>query len=505
MRVMEIQKSKTPYLIPVLSLCLFAFILELFRTYYPLPPLSPDSWSYYEISKTIFNDFYRFSTFRTYENPSPYASSFPPLWPFLIAVFNSLCDFGPRTGVVLNLLLVPLTAYSIEKFSGVVFKKKFIGLLSYFIILSDSSYIDEVVAGRAIPLQIILLLNLFLALYDLKKRGAFLRVGMFLGLCLMCRFDALVLVPLVVVFTFLFGANLRDFVAFLLAFFVFISPWIVYSSAQFHSLWKSDNSFVAKAVKKSYVTDWYPRAPETLRENFGGWLERVLGNVYPLVHQLGVGLKEIGLGVVLVIIALLLKYFFISLKSKEREGVELNKNTLRLGLLVAFFIVLSLLPCLLTGYFDQRYFCFQRMMLVLFGLGFLGIRLESVGMIGVSLVLLLMANYKLPPVQTESVERDPLVAPWLAEIGECIEESKEFRAIFFLDTYNPFQFGAMTGIKTGMIPGNFLELEVGDRRKFLSDFAFSHILSAKERAEAEQGLGVDLKVSECSNVVYEIK
>ncbi|MGF1643287.1 MAG: hypothetical protein ACFCUJ_06545, partial [Thiotrichales bacterium] len=51
-----------------------------------LTQYSPDSWSYYELSKTIFSgELYRFNTFRSYFSET-YSAAFPLGYPVLIAL-----------------------------------------------------------------------------------------------------------------------------------------------------------------------------------------------------------------------------------------------------------------------------------------------------------------------------------------------------------------------------------------------------------------------------------
>ena len=55
-------------------------VVVLFSQFVITPRYSSDSWAYYELSKTIFNDFYHISHFRSYTNEIEYGVSFPPLW-----------------------------------------------------------------------------------------------------------------------------------------------------------------------------------------------------------------------------------------------------------------------------------------------------------------------------------------------------------------------------------------------------------------------------------------
>jgi hypothetical protein len=58
------------------------------------PPYSPDSWALYELSQTVFGDFYRFNHWRSYADAGAYSASFPPLTPVLIALTDGVLGTG---------------------------------------------------------------------------------------------------------------------------------------------------------------------------------------------------------------------------------------------------------------------------------------------------------------------------------------------------------------------------------------------------------------------------
>jgi hypothetical protein len=49
---------------------------------------SPDSWSYYDLSQTVYTDFYHAAVTRAFHEQDGYSRSFPPLWPVLIALVD---------------------------------------------------------------------------------------------------------------------------------------------------------------------------------------------------------------------------------------------------------------------------------------------------------------------------------------------------------------------------------------------------------------------------------
>ena len=68
---------------------------------------SPDAWTAYEISNTVFGDFYRENTAREYSTGGFYSSAFPPLWPVIIALFK------PITGNIYGSFIAAFVAYAL--------------------------------------------------------------------------------------------------------------------------------------------------------------------------------------------------------------------------------------------------------------------------------------------------------------------------------------------------------------------------------------------------------
>src|SRR4051794_5984924 len=80
-----------------------AATVSIFAVQLGRPNFSPDSWSYLELSNTVFSDFYRVNSVRQFERPLDYGNSFPPLWPILIALVRMLAPVGIYAEYLLNL------------------------------------------------------------------------------------------------------------------------------------------------------------------------------------------------------------------------------------------------------------------------------------------------------------------------------------------------------------------------------------------------------------------
>ena len=64
---------------------------------------SPDSWSYFELSKTVFSDrFYAFATYRSYVSDT-YSASFPLGYPVTLAAAGAVFGSTPWLAVAVNL------------------------------------------------------------------------------------------------------------------------------------------------------------------------------------------------------------------------------------------------------------------------------------------------------------------------------------------------------------------------------------------------------------------
>ena len=105
---MNISRNKTILILNGILLLILVYWL----TYYSVTveQFTPDSWYYLELSKKLFHDFYRINTFRHYMTKVPYSASFPPLFPFLIAITNKLFNKGIYAGIFLNAIAVITSA-----------------------------------------------------------------------------------------------------------------------------------------------------------------------------------------------------------------------------------------------------------------------------------------------------------------------------------------------------------------------------------------------------------
>jgi len=358
--------------------CIDAFVIGLsvtmvalfFFNFLNAPGYSPDSWAYYELSQTIFGDFYRFSHFRTYVTDVAYGSSFPPLWPTLIAIVDTVIGTGARTGYGLAFAMFVAFAIMSELIGQAAFQVRWVGTGVALLTLIDNEMLSsEMVGGRSIPLQMFLYATIMYVL--LEKRD--LRVshgvvlGVLAGLAVMNRFDALLVPGVICVGLLFFTRRLSVAFAFGISVAVIISPWVYYSMDTFGTLFMTDNATVARAVDvDTFVTDWWPDARPTVFDDPVGWIRKVVGNLHLLFWRMWsiIG-SEMGIALLL---SAALGRTFVVVTAEARiarpdhpahrtllcDHLMSHKGRVFALFLLAFSVVLS--AYIVTGYFDSRYF-----------------------------------------------------------------------------------------------------------------------------------------------------
>lgn len=262
----------------VLCLTVLCF---LFVRHVDLDLYNPDSWSYYEISKNVFTDFYRVNTVRQYQLAPEYSASFPPLWPFLIASLNAVAHIDWYAGYVLAFIASAATVFVLIRFSRTLFGQPILGPFLFALLLLDPFYRDELFGGRSIPLSVAVIFLLVTAMSGIRKSGygRVALVAVLAGVAAMNRFDFLA-AGLVggIVATFAAGGSARTRLmraaVYAGVFGLVISPWIAYSLLHFSSLFVTDNSRTALAAIQTFVTDYYDRPLPTVFDMPLVWLQR---------------------------------------------------------------------------------------------------------------------------------------------------------------------------------------------------------------------------------------
>ena len=345
-------------LVFIVAVCV---VLPFFLTALIEPRYSPDSWAYYELGRSVFEDFYRFFHFRSYSGTSAYSSSFPPLFPVLIAVFEYAFNTGARTGMYLAFSAFLIFALVSEKIGHLALGARWVGLSVALVLLFDPALaLGEMTAGRTIPLQLLIFALILLILLKHRRPTLLhmLALGGLAGIAVLNRFDA-ILLPILLTLT-LWWMTRRPVraMAVLGASVIVVSPWILYSFATFGTLFATDNSGIATSLDaNAFVTDWWPVAQPTIRDDPMAWGLRVLGNTLGLAKALTLVLTSrmsLVFGFAVFLIAVLQ---FRSMQDRERTGGVMGDTRILQVLAIAVAIsALLLAPQALTGYFSVRYF-----------------------------------------------------------------------------------------------------------------------------------------------------
>jgi hypothetical protein len=428
---------------------------------------NPDSWAYFELSKTVFgDDFYRFNTVRSYYSEN-YSTSFPFGYPVAVAIGHLVFGSTPITGVWINLLVGLSTFFLIFKISKQLRLFSLAGLTLASSTVLWTFYLDEVLSGRSIPLA----LALFLLAASLYLAGNFFWAGLLFGLSALVRFDYLVYG---VLFQFCGAYLLRHKSRKILAismpgFLLGLAPWVIYSYTHFNKFWVTDNSWIALSALPAYVADFPAMVAVSAFDSPLLWLRRVFGNILPLT-------KSVSKCVILNPAVTLLGAFVLSLmiRRRLREGGHI--------LVIIFCLGVSVSPYLLTGYFDARYFS-----LAFLVLGFLFsytaersitvnerpkvyFSLLAFGLLASVVLAGMHASDKIVAGVSSYGSRD-IFQERISLIEQCHRKRPDLTLVFPGETlgFAP-RYGATAGLPTAFIPSNFERMTAKEKKDF-----FKHI------------------------------
>lgn len=472
-------------------------LLPLFLSVIASPNYSPDSWAFYELSKTVFGDFYRFSHFRSYASVSEYSSAFAPLWPTLIAVVDGGLGTGARTGLYLAFLSFFGFALLSENIGRKLTGEPWIGLsVALILLLGPSMVWDELQGGRTIPLQLLL--------YALVLRGllagraiTLLRacvLGFVAGLAVMNRFDA-VLVP---VFTGLAIASLtrsplRTFAA-IAASGIVIAPWIAYSLQTFGTVFATDNSTIATALDpRAFVTDWWPVEQQSLADDPLAWVAKMFGNAVQWTAN-GLALFFTPLGFAFAMGAVAAGGFqFVGGKAPHQAfSTPDNSPQFAVMLAVFAFFLLSMAPQIVTGYLEYRYYS------AVFWSAFLTIAAWQIarsrtvsqrqvfaviyaGMIGIWILGFALSHFS-QAAKTGRFSSSEWTsfdnAQEFSELKQCVGEAQDARILVVGDDAFAAKAGALASMRTMMEPRNIAEgrLDAKGKAAFFDAWSVDYVL-----------------------------
>lgn len=462
---------------------LLALLVPLLLGVIAAPPYSPDSWALWELSQTVFGDFYRFTHWRSYASDLPYAASFPPLTPVLIACAEAVLGTGPRTGLILAFAAFAGFALVSEAIGRQVTGAAWLGLGAALVLLTGPNMLlIEMQAGRTIPLQMLLYA---LVLWGLVRGagitlGGAALIGFVAGLAVLNRFDAVLLpLPVALAVGWLTRSPAKGLAA-LAASVVAVSPWVAWSLATFGTPLATDNAGIATALDpRAYVTDWWPAPQPSLADDPLAWGAKVAANIGTLAYVVaGLALSPLGL-VAAAFLAFPAALAWLCREQRRRHAA--------LPVLAGFGVLTGVMlsPQVLTGYVEQRYFS-AAVWAALLAAGCFGIArsgalhqraifARAAGVVAVLAVAVLAVT---PPRATDAAGFDNPAD--IRTLKTCLADMPDVRVLVIGDDNLAARAGAQGGIAAMMAPRNLAggRLDAAEARAFAARFGVTHLLAA---------------------------
>lgn len=513
-----------PLVWPLLATLLVT--LPLFASVWVQPRYSPDSWAFYELAQTVFDDFYRFTHFRSYADPSPYSSAFPPLFPALIAIVDELLGTGPRTGLYLGFGFFVGFALLSEHIGRRVTDAAWFGLsVALLLLLGPNMLLPELAAGRTIPLQLLLYALVLLGLLQGKRitLASAAGIGFMAGLAILNRFDAVLLPIFSAGLIWWLTRNPARAIAALAGATIAVSPWIAYSVTTFSVFFATDNSGIATSLDPdAFVTDWWPVAQPTLAADPSAWLGRMAGNLGEF-FKTGAALMVslMGLVFILAVAVIASLRYLASFRPHAALGIGVAPNRLRIVSAFALIAATMMAPQILTGYLEHRYFA------ALFWVVFLAIggwTIASGSSIHQRLVFgriafLVTACATLPfsalQVAQASQSGQFDFGNWsrfdapedVRRLQRCLRHDPASRILVLGDDNFAAKAGALGGLSTMMEPRNKIEGRLGpsDSRSFIEAWSIDYVLlKDSEREEFAMTTLNLVEAEDCPKKLYRV-
>jgi len=378
----------------------------------------------------------------------------------LIAVAQSVVGVHPMVAVAVNIAAAVGTALlivSICRRSGVPGTAQAALVLS---LLFYDGYLDEVLFGRSIPLAILGFVGAFRLLMGAKPFAA----GLLLGGAALVRFDFLAYGILFLAAMPLLGRRSpAELAAAGFGFLLGACPWVIYSLAYFGKPWISDSSWIIWSAAPAYVADYPAAAASDAFTAPGPWLLRVLSNVPDLAKFLVSWSFKYPLAIATAL-------FAAACWAARRFPIE-GRTLGIFGLLLA-----SLLPNVLTRYFDDRYFALLFLTLCFFLVTrlrherILGLSLSEVAVLSIVTTIALEGKSIDGYFQQADLARksSSLEETFIASLHACQKASPGVRYIFMGEAYRLApRYGATTGGLTAFIPSNFQRMSETEKQGYL--------------------------------------
>ncbi|WP_255883521.1 MULTISPECIES: glycosyltransferase family 39 protein [unclassified Ruminococcus] len=477
------------------AIILIAMLFAIEYSLYVYDLFSPDSYSYYDISRTIFGNFYNVATQRQYIVDTELGISFPYLYPTLVAVVDSLTGLKIYSGTILNIVITCISCLMLYKISTKHFNNPYAGTIAAVFMVTNDPYLTEMRVTRSVPLAILSILILTYYILDLPsiKTKSCILAGVGAGCAMVCRFDALVAAGLCLIVMLIFsekGNRIKNSAKYAGGLLIPTAPWIIFSLVNFGKPWISDNGgtmwLVTPSIPQRYYSSTY--VPQTIFNNFDAWFKCLFDvKLRGILDRIG---SQILPTAVLIILAVWIVVMLLRFMNCRKIGLYFSshiKLLISTGVCVLVYLA-KFCGIWVVGFADSRYHTETFVMLILFLFSvvysisaFTKVR-DTVGkkkkskalsasvqyaesyektskswVVNITTVLVCLAlivtagstylSRYTPYVMLQSLLDKPAAA---AEIESVVTAKNDNPRVFFsgINEGDPFSFGAYTGIKT---------------------------------------------------------
>ena len=416
------------------------------------------------------------------------------LFPVLIATVSEVVGYAPRVQYILGFLFFIGFAFFAEYLLRKNLNMPYVGL-GLSLLLASTLLKIELWGAMSIPLQLLLYVSIFALILRWKSFNflQLLGLGAVCGLAVLNRFDAILLAPLLfMAHVVIFRKPLCGF-AILLGALGAVMPWIIYSLSVFGVVFVTDNAWVVKSIDpRAFVTDWWPEPRPDLSDDFGAWLHKIA------VNTVRFGGSILNLTIIWIVFIFFLSSIALLLILKYARAGNMNsKDESRCFLRTSFsffWLMLSiLLPQILSGYFQYRYYSALvfSAFLVCFSLIARSLASNPQRELVSSVFFLLCAvataaslnrHWDISADKAASRWRDFDNPPMLQQLQNCMEENTSLRLLVIGDynyTYTlAARLGAQGGFSTLMEPGNMArgDMDFISARKFITQWNIASVL-----------------------------
>lgn len=355
------------------SLILLAILFAIEYSLYVYDLFSPDSFSYYDISNTIFSNFYNVATQRQYIVDTQLGISFPYLYPTLIAIVNALTGIKIYSATVLNIVITCISCLMLYKISTKHFKNPYAATIAITFMLTNDPYLTEMRVGRSVPLAILSILVLTYYILDLPNLNtkACILAGVGAGAAMVCRFDAFVAAGMCFLAVFIFskkGNRIKSSAKYLGGLIIPTLPWIIYSVVNFGKPWISDNGgtmwMTTPSVPQRYYSSTYTL--HTIFNSFDEWFERLFDYKLKYIWENGITkCLPLVVAVILILWAVIMLLRFINC-GKFKLYLTSHKKLLISTCVCILVYAAKFCGIWVVGFSDARYHSESFIMLILF-------------------------------------------------------------------------------------------------------------------------------------------